>query len=120
MALQRRHSRTDGPAAVLQVGDVVLDAVSRPVRRAGTTIPLQPREFLLLEYLMRHCDQLVTRTMLMQEVWKYDFDPQTSIVETHISRLRGKIDRGFTSGELIETVRGEGYLLRSVPGARAT
>ncbi|MEJ0099501.1 MAG: response regulator transcription factor [Pseudomonadota bacterium] len=119
MALQRRHSRSDVPAAVLQVGDVVLDAVSRTVRRAGAHIPLQPREFLLLEYLMRHCDQLVTRTMLLQEVWKYDFDPQTSIVETHISRLRGKVDRGFTSGELIETVRGEGYLLRSVPASRA-
>jgi len=118
MALQRRHSRTEVPAAVLQVADLVLDAVGRTVKRAGTSIALQPREFLLLEYLMRHCDQLVTRTMLLQDVWKYDFDPQTSIVETHISRLRSKVDRGFASGDLIETVRGEGYLLRGNPANR--
>jgi two-component system, OmpR family, response regulator len=118
MALQRRHSRTEAPAAVLQVADLVLAAVGRTVKRGGTSIALQPREFLLLEYLMRHCDQLVTRTMLLQDVWKYDFDPQTSIVETHISRLRSKVDRGFASGDLIETVRGEGYLLRGSPVSR--
>jgi two-component system OmpR family response regulator len=118
MALQRRHSRTEAPATVLQVADLVLDAVGRTVRRAGASIALQPREFLLLEYLMRHCDQLVTRTMLLQDVWKYDFDPQTSIVETHISRLRSKVDRGFATGDLIETVRGEGYLLRGSPAGR--
>lgn len=119
MALQRRRVRSGAPAAVLQVADLMLDLVGRTVRRATTDVSLQPREFLLLEYLMRHCDQLVTRTMLLQEVWKYDFDPQTSIVETHISRLRSKVDRGFASGELIETVRGEGYLLRSSPLSRA-
>jgi two-component system OmpR family response regulator len=115
MALQRRGSRQDTPSSVLHVADLTLDAVTRTVRRGGTPIALQPREFVLLEYLMRNCDQLVTRTMLLQNVWKYDFDPQTSIVETHISRLRHKVDRGFASGELIETVRGEGYLLRSWP-----
>jgi two-component system OmpR family response regulator len=118
MALQRRRVRSDTLAAVLQVADLTLDLVGRTARRAATDVALQPREFLLLEYLMRHCDQLVTRTMLLQEVWKYDFDPQTSIVETHISRLRSKVDRGFASGELIETVRGEGYLLRSSPLSR--
>ncbi|HTP38559.1 MAG TPA: response regulator transcription factor [Steroidobacteraceae bacterium] len=116
-AICRRGARADAPA-VLHAADLTLDCVNRTVRRAGISIPLQPREFLLLEYLMRHCDELVTRAMLLQNVWKYHFDPQTSIVETHISRLRAKVDRGFASGELIETVRGEGYLLRSVLGGR--
>ncbi|HTQ35622.1 MAG TPA: response regulator transcription factor [Steroidobacteraceae bacterium] len=120
LAICRRGARADSPAAVLQVADLTLDAVNRTVRRAGVSIALQPREFMLLEYLMRHCDELVTRTMLLQNVWKYHFDPQTSIVETHISRLRAKVDRGFASGELIETVRGEGYLLRSVASSRAS
>jgi len=119
LAICRRGARADAGAALLQVADMILDAASRQVRRAGTAIALQPREFVLLEYLMRHCDQLVTRTMLLQNVWKYHFDPQTSIVETHISRLRAKVDRGFASGELIETVRGEGYLLRSVAQPRS-
>jgi two-component system OmpR family response regulator len=118
MALKRRGSRGDAPNNIVQIADLWLDATARTVKRAGTHIPLQPREFILLEYLMRHCDQVVTRTMLLQNVWKFDFDPQTSIVETHISRLRSKIDRGFASGDLIETVRGEGYLLRSVPVPR--
>jgi two-component system, OmpR family, response regulator len=118
MALQRRRLRSDALVAVLLVADLSLDLVGRTARRATTDVALQPREFLLLEYLMRHCDQLVTRTMLLQEVWKYDFDPQTSIVETHISRLRSKVDRGFASGELIETLRGEGYILRSSPLSR--
>src|SRR6185369_4454963 len=115
LAIRRRGAQVDLPAAVVRVADLTLDVLSRTVQRADTAIPLQPREFLLLEYLMRHCDQVVTRTMLLQNVWKYDFDPQTSIVETHMSRLRAKVDRGFASGELIETVRGEGYLLRSTP-----
>jgi two-component system OmpR family response regulator len=115
LAIQRRGPRTDLPLAVLRAGDLTLDIANHTAQRADTRLVLQPREFLLLQYLMRHCDQVVTRTMLLQNVWKYDFDPQTSIVETHMSRLRSKVDRGFASGELIETVRGEGYLLRSVP-----
>jgi len=120
LAIRRRGAQVDLPAAVVRVADLTLDVLSRTVQRADTAIPLQPREFLLLEYLMRHCDQVVTRTMLLQNVWKYDFDPQTSIVETHMSRLRAKVDRGFASGELIETVRGEGYLLRSTPLVKTT
>lgn len=104
---------------LLQVADLALDVVARTVTRGGVDIPLQPREFALLEYFMRHCDELVTRAMLLQNVWMYHFDPQTSVVETHISRLRGKMDRGFGSGELLETVRGEGYMLRSAPLLRA-
>lgn len=114
LAIQRRGPRADAPA-VLRAGDLTLDITNHKAQRAGTRLLLQPREFLLLQYLLRHCDQVVTRAMLLQNVWKYDFDPQTSIVETHMSRLRSKVDRGFASGELIETVRGEGYLLRSVP-----
>lgn len=114
-ALHRRKTAGSGSAIRLCARDLKLNLVSRSVERAGLPIDLQPREFSLLEYLLRHQDQLVTRAMLLQHVWKYDFDPQTSIVETHISRLRGKMDRGFASGELIETVRGEGYILHSGP-----
>jgi two-component system OmpR family response regulator len=81
------------------------------VTRAGKRIELQPREFRLLEYLMRHAGQVVTWTMLLENVWEFHFDPQTNIIETHISRLRAKIDREF-SAELIHTVRGSGYCLR--------
>lgn len=115
MALARRSIARESQVMRLQVGDLTMDLAGRTVTRAGVNIPLQPREFLLLEYLMRHCGQTVTRTMLLQNVWKFDFDPQTSIVETHISRLRSKINREFSSGELIDTVRGEGYVLRSAP-----
>jgi two-component system OmpR family response regulator len=105
------------PAAVavetrLRVGDLDLDLMSRIVRRGGREIDLQPREFRLLEYLMRHAGQVVTRTMLLENVWDFHFDPHTNVVETHISRLRGKIDKGFAS-ELIHTVRGAGYCLRA-------
>jgi two-component system, OmpR family, response regulator len=96
----------------LSVKDLEMDLISRKVRRAGKEINLQPREFRLLEYLMRNADRVVTRTMLLENVWDFHFDPKTNIVETHISRLRSKIDRGF-AGELIETVRGSGYLLRA-------
>jgi two-component system OmpR family response regulator len=92
----------------LEVADLELDLLSRTVRRAGRVIDLQPREFRLLEYLMRHKGQVVTRTMLLEHVWDFHFDPRTNVVETHISRLRGKIDKGFAS-ELIQTVRGAGY-----------
>jgi two-component system OmpR family response regulator len=96
----------------LQVADLEMDLVSRKVRRAGRSIELQPREFGLLEYLMRNAGRIATRTMLLENVWDFHFDPKTNIVETHISRLRSKIDRGFGE-ELIETVRGSGYILRA-------
>src|SRR5579875_638594 len=91
--------------------DLELDLLSRTVRRAGHVIDLQPREFRLLEYLMRHAGQVVTRTMLLENVWDFHFDPRTNVVETHISRLRSKIDKGFEP-ELIQTVRGAGYRVR--------
>jgi len=96
----------------LCVADLDLDLLSRVVRRGGREIDLQPREFRLLEYLMRHAGQVVTRTMLLENVWDFHFDPRTNVVETHISRLRGKIDKGFAP-ELIHTMRGAGYCLRA-------
>ena len=87
-----------------------MDLVKRRVWRADRAIDLQPREFRLLEYLMRHADEVVTRTMLLEQVWDFHFEPKTSVVETHISRLRTKIDRGFDT-PLIHTVRGAGYSL---------
>jgi two-component system, OmpR family, response regulator len=89
-----------------------MDLIGRKVRRGRQEIDLQPREFRLLEYLMRNAGRVVTRTMLLEHVWEFHFDPKTNIVETHISRLRSKIDRGFDA-ELLETVRGSGYLLRA-------
>ena len=97
---------------VLRVADLEMDLLSRRVRRAGTDIDLQPREFTLLEYLMRHTDQVVTRTMLLENVWDYHFDPQTNVIDVHISRLRQKIDKNF-SPPLLHTVRGAGYCLRA-------
>ena len=99
-------------STVLRVADLEVDVVKRTVARRGVPIELQPREFKLLEYLMRHEGQLVTRTMLLEQVWDFHFDPQTSVVETHISRLRAKIDRAFPP-DLIHTVRGAGYYLRA-------
>lgn len=96
----------------LRVLDLELDLMSRTVRRREKLIELQPREFRLLEYLMRHAGQVVTRTMLLEHVWDIHFDPRTNVVETHISRLRGKIDKGYEV-ELIHTVRGAGYCVRS-------
>lgn len=95
-----------------RVADLELDRLSHTVTRAGKQIPLQPREFRLLEYLMRHTDQVVTRTMLLENVWDYHFDPQTNVIDVHISRLRGKIDKGFAP-QLLVTVRGSGYMIRS-------
>jgi len=96
----------------LQVADLEMDLLSRQVKRAGQSIELQPREFRLLEFLMRHSGQVVTRTMLLEKVWDYNFDPQTNVIDVHVSRLRRKIDKGF--GEpLIQTVRGAGYALRA-------
>lgn len=96
----------------LRVADLEIDLIKRSVARGGRIIELQPREFKLLECLMRNAGRVVTRTMLLERVWDFHFDPKTNIVETHMSRLRGKIDRGFTS-ELIHTVRGAGYSLRA-------
>jgi two-component system OmpR family response regulator len=110
-ALARRPPLTQ-VETVLRVKDLEMDLISRKVRRAGKEVDLQPREFRLLEYLMRNAGRVLTRTMLLEHVWEFHFDPKTNIVETHISRLRSKIDRGFDD-ELIETVRGSGYLLRA-------
>jgi len=95
----------------LKVADLEMDVLSRKVRRQGQTINLQPREFRLLEYLMRHSGQVVTRTMLLENVWDYHFDPQTNVIDVHVSRLRSKIDRDFDI-PLLQTVRGAGYMLR--------
>ena len=112
-ALGRRPPLQEQVSA-LQVADLEMDLLRREVRRAGKTIELQPREFRLLEYLMRHAGEVVTRTMLLEQVWDFHFDPQTSVVETHISRLRAKIDRAHGPGrELLHTVRGAGYCLRA-------
>ena len=97
-----------------QVGDLEIDLLARSVSRAGTGIALQPREFRLLEYLVKHAGQVVTRTMLLENVWDYHFDPQTNVIDVHISRLRAKIDKDF--GEpLLHTVRGAGYTIRGNP-----
>ncbi len=96
---------------VLKVADLELDRLKRTVTRGGRLIELQPQEFKLLEYLMRNAEQLVTRTMLLENVWDFHFDPRTSVVETHISRLRAKVDREF-GVELIHTLRGSGYCIR--------
>ncbi|MBT8078782.1 MAG: response regulator transcription factor [Gammaproteobacteria bacterium] len=109
-ALLRRGQPTDAPVTKLNVGDMEMDLLSRSVTRAGREIELQPREFRLLEYLMRHAGQVVTRTMLLEHVWDYHFDPQTNVIDVHISRLRAKIDKGFDT-PLLETVRGAGYRL---------
>lgn len=97
---------------VLHVADLEMDLIARKVRRAGREIDLQPREFRLLEFLMRNASKTVTRTMLLEGGWDFHFDPKTNIVETHISRLRSKVDKGFDV-ELIETIRGSGYCLRA-------
>jgi two-component system, OmpR family, response regulator len=109
-----RRPRTTAVATLLKVADLELDLVKRSVRRGGQSIALQPREFRLLEYLMRNAGQVVTRTMLLENVWDFHFDPRTNIVESHLSRLRAKVEKGFTP-ELIHTVRGAGYCLRE-PG----
>jgi len=109
-ALLRRGS-TDTPQTELELCDLKIDLLSRQVTRTGKTIELQPLEYRLLEYLMQHAGQVVTRTMLLENVWDYHFDPQTNVIDVHISRLRGKIDRDFNPA-LLHTVRGAGYILR--------
>ena len=97
---------------VLKVGDLEMDLIAREVRRAGVEIDLQPREFQLLEFLMRHGGPSVTRTMLLEKVWEYHFDPQTNVIDVHISRLRSKLDKGFDRA-MLQTVRGAGYRLEA-------
>ena len=97
---------------ILRVADLEMNLIARKVNRSGREIDLQPREFQLLEYLLRNAGKTVTRTMLLENVWEFHFDPRTNIIETHISRLRSKVDKGFDS-ELIETVRGAGYCIRA-------
>ncbi|GBQ21899.1 response regulator transcription factor [Acidiphilium acidophilum] len=106
-----RRGKGEGPTTRLGVGDLEMDLLSRGVKRAGQKIDLQPREFRLLEYLMRHAGQVVTRTMLLEGVWDYHFDPQTNVIDVHISRLRQKIDKPFEA-PLLHTVRNAGYMLR--------
>ena len=107
--LARRHGNRE--ETVYRVADLELDRLSHQVVRAGQDIDLQPREFRLLEYLMKHAGQVVTRTMLLENVWDYHFDPQTNVIDVHISRLRSKIDKGFNQ-PLLHTVRGAGYVIR--------
>jgi two-component system OmpR family response regulator len=109
-ALARRPP-TQEVRTELAVADLKLNLLNRTVTRGGRRIELQPREFQLLEFLMRHAGRVVTRTMLLESVWDFHFDPKTNIVETHMSRLRAKVDRGRAQ-ELIHTVRGAGYCLR--------
>jgi two-component system OmpR family response regulator len=107
-----RRGRGEGPATKLAVSDLEMDLLSRSVKRAGQKVDLQPREFRLLEYLMRHAGQVVTRTMLLEGVWDYHFDPQTNVIDVHVSRLRQKVDKPFAT-PLIHTVRNAGYMLRA-------
>jgi two-component system OmpR family response regulator len=108
-ALSRRRE-TGSVQTLLRVGDLEMDLIGRTVHRQGREIDLQPREFQLLEFLMRHAGQSVTRTMLLEKVWDYHFDPQTNVIDVHVSRLRAKIDKGFDR-PMLQTVRGAGYRL---------
>lgn len=104
------NGRAQEPQTRLQVADLEMDLLARTVKRGGKKLDLQPREFRLLEYLVRHSGQTVTRKMLLENVWDYHFDPQTNVIDVHISRLRSKIDRDFAQ-TLLHTVRGSGYRL---------
>jgi two-component system OmpR family response regulator len=108
--LQRRAKASFNMDTRIKVGDLELDQLSRTASRGGKAIELQPREYRLLEYLMRHAGQVVTRTMLLEHVWDYHFDPQTNVIDVHISRLRSKIDKGYDT-PLLHTVRGAGYMI---------
>jgi two-component system OmpR family response regulator len=108
-ALSRRRE-TGSVHTLLRVGELEMDLIARTVHRSGKEIDLQPREFQLLEFMMRHAGQSVTRTMLLEKVWHYHFDPQTNVIDVHISRLRSKIDKGFDR-PMLQTVRGAGYRL---------
>ena len=110
-ALIRRATGVSEPTR-LTVADLSMDLISRQVNRSDTSIELQPLEFSLLEYLMRNADKVVSKTMIMEHVWDYNFDPQTNVVEARICRLRDKVDKGFDQ-KLIHTVRGVGYAIKS-------
>jgi two-component system, OmpR family, response regulator len=109
-ALGRRTRGGDASERILQVGDLRMDLLSRRVTRGSRTVNLQPREFKLLEYLMRHANQVVTRTMLLEAVWDYNFDPQTNVVDVHISKLRQKLELD-SERPLVRTVRNAGYMM---------
>ncbi|EFL88979.1 transcriptional activator protein CopR [Ahrensia sp. R2A130] len=109
-----RRSTVQATETSSSVGDLSLDRLSRKAERSGEEIILQPREYRLLDYLMRHSGQLVTRTMLLENVWELNFDPQTNVIDVHVSRLRSKIDKGFDK-PLLHTVRGKGYRLEALP-----
>jgi two-component system OmpR family response regulator len=114
-ALARRRPKGAPEETAYRLGDLTLDRLSHKVTRAGEEIALQPREFRLLEYLMQNAGKVVTRTMLLEHVWDYHFDPQTNVIDVHVSRLRAKIDRDFDA-PMLHTVRGAGYMIRD--GAR--
>ncbi len=105
-----RRQQPTGEQSTLQIADLVLNKITRKVTRGTKEIPLQNREFMLLEYLMRHNGQVVTRTMLLENVWDFHFDPQTNVIDVQVSRLRQKIDKGFEKS-LIKTMRGSGYMI---------
>jgi len=110
-ALARRKQPGAGEETIYRVAGLELDRLAHKLMRDGKEIILQPREFRLLEYLMKHAGQVVTRTMLLENVWDYHFDPQTNVIDVHISRLRAKIDKGFDP-QLLQTIRGAGYMIR--------
>ncbi len=116
--LARRNHVGNGQETIYRVGGLELDRLAHKLTRDGKEIVLQPREFRLLEYLMKHHGQVVTRTMLLENVWDYHFDPQTNVIDVHISRLRAKIDKGFDP-PLLQTVRGAGYSIRDSAGRDA-
>ena len=109
-----RRAQIPAPTREMHLADLRLNLMSRSAERAGQPLSLQPREFRLLAFLMQHAHQIVTRTMLLESVWDYRFDPQTNVIDVHISRLRSKVDKGFSTA-LIHTVRGVGYSLSDRP-----
>jgi two-component system OmpR family response regulator len=109
--LARRRGAPAAEPTTYRVGELVLDRLAHRVTREGQEVVLQPREFRLLEYLMKHAGQVVTRTMLLENVWDYHFDPQTNVIDVHVSRLRAKVDKGFEP-PMIHTIRGAGYMVR--------
>ena len=109
--LQRRKGAALNEPTIYRIGGLELDRLSHKLTREGKEIPIQPREFRLLEYLMKHAGQVVTRTMLLENVWDYHFDPQTNVIDVHVSRLRSKIDKGYDA-PLLHTIRGAGYMIR--------
>lgn len=114
--LARRYQPENHSEIILQAGDLVMNVLTRKVERGGENIPLQAREFKLLEFLLRNKNQVITRTMLLEHVWEYHFDPQTNVIDVHISRLRQKIDRD-PANSMIKTIRGAGYTIED--GAQA-